>query len=74
MPDGVRQVRIRAQQIDFVQMIEDVKLLEELANLDIQTGRKSLAYIDQRAQFKVRRENQQDIKAELNVKNQKVDR
>lgn len=68
MPDGVRQARIRAQQIDFDQMKKDCELLEELANLDLKTGRKSHAYRDQRAAFTIRRGNEEEIKAELEIK------
>jgi hypothetical protein len=68
MPDGVRQARIRAQQIDFEQMRKDCELLEELAALDLKTGRKSLAYRDQRADFMIRQRSEREVKAELSVK------
>ena len=68
MPDGVRQARIRAQQIDFDQMKEDLDLLEELANLNLKTGRKTIAYRDQRASFMVRQRAAEAVKAEVNVR------
>lgn len=68
MPAYVRGLRMTARTLNFDQMREDLVLLEELAILDIQIGRKSSAYKELHAQMMVRHRGEENIKAVLEVR------
>lgn len=68
MSGYVRGIRMSARQLDFKQIREDLDLLEELANLDLPTGRKSGDYAELPAELVLRRTASSDAKAVLKVR------
>jgi len=68
MSGYVRGIRMSARQLDFNQIREDLNLLEELANLEVPTGRKSSNYTELPAKMILRRSASSDAKAIMKVK------
>ena len=54
MPSYVRGLRMNAKSLDFEQMTADLGLLEDLAELDIRTGRKTNEYKEIHAEMTIR--------------------
>lgn len=63
MDPTLRQIRHKAKRIDFKQMREDMKLLEQLAVVDIPKGRKK----EMKAGFTIRRPNEQSVKGGFTI-------
>ena len=68
MPTYVRGLRMNAKTLDFEQMRSDLALLEDLAELDVRTGRKSNEYKEIHAEMQIRQHNTIDAKAKFEVK------
>ena len=68
MPSYVRGLRMNAKNLDFEQMRSDLDLLEQLAELDIRTGRKSNEYKDMHAEMNIRQQGTRDTKAKFDVR------